>query len=309
MSTLKHVICIGASLVDFNFNCFKNPVLNTSNPAAMSKSPGGVARNIAHHLSLLGCKVTLITCEADDAEGKWLKEINASAGIDTSLSCRESKTGVYASIHDHLGNFHIGVVSSDVEDKLNAEFLSGVLSRISEADLLIADCNLSVDSLKSLLDISEKRKWPVILDTVSVSKASRIISALPASVLMIKPNEDEFRQFATESESFYHEDEIFEFLHRKGVKNVWLSRGENDSILSIGSDSFSLSAPSANIIDTNGAGDAAVAGWAYAFLQGKNIRECLQFGHAAAGAILESQGSVRPDMSTKLLEDYVKKLK
>ena len=38
----ESVVCVGASLVDLTFRCDATPVLNTSNPATMHRSPGGV---------------------------------------------------------------------------------------------------------------------------------------------------------------------------------------------------------------------------------------------------------------------------
>jgi len=55
------VVCLGASLVDLTFRCDLEPVLHTSNPSQMHRSPGGVVRNIAHHLALLGTPVELLT--------------------------------------------------------------------------------------------------------------------------------------------------------------------------------------------------------------------------------------------------------
>ncbi|MBK8586379.1 MAG: hypothetical protein IPN88_13510 [Bacteroidetes bacterium] len=70
----ESVVCVGASLVDLTFRCDATPVLNTSNPATMHRSPGGVVRNIAHGLSLLNIPVELITVLGDDPDGHWLSK-------------------------------------------------------------------------------------------------------------------------------------------------------------------------------------------------------------------------------------------
>jgi len=70
MTTLPKgpVVCVGASLVDLTFRCEQDPVAYTSNPARMHRSPGGVVRNIAHHLALLDIPVELVTIFGNDPD-------------------------------------------------------------------------------------------------------------------------------------------------------------------------------------------------------------------------------------------------
>ncbi len=53
----KPVICIGAALVDELFHATSEMLLATTNDATVTKTTGGVSRNIAHQLALLGVPV------------------------------------------------------------------------------------------------------------------------------------------------------------------------------------------------------------------------------------------------------------
>ena len=57
----KPVICIGAALVDELFHVTEELLLATTTDATVTKTSGGVARNIAHQLALFDVPVQLIT--------------------------------------------------------------------------------------------------------------------------------------------------------------------------------------------------------------------------------------------------------
>jgi pseudouridine kinase len=55
-------------------------ILASTVEASINKTAGGVARNIAHQLTLLGVEVQLITVFGNDADGDWLKQVCFNAG-------------------------------------------------------------------------------------------------------------------------------------------------------------------------------------------------------------------------------------
>src|SRR6476620_9896415 len=94
-----HIICIGAMLVDELFYCESDVIAGTSNPALLKRSAGGVMRNIAQHLSLLGMRVQLLTVLGNDADGQWLLQDCLDSGIDMSITVTANcNTGKYAAI-------------------------------------------------------------------------------------------------------------------------------------------------------------------------------------------------------------------
>ncbi|HNQ61273.1 MAG TPA: PfkB family carbohydrate kinase [Bacteroidia bacterium] len=307
-SASSPVVCIGTSLVDLNFRLNNTPQLHTSNPAKLFRSPGGVVRNIAHHLALLGNPIELITLFGDDPDGKWLSDLCENAGIKTghSMFC-EHPTGTYASILSPSGDLTIGAAAGEINSKLDIEFLSGRANIIKSACLVIADCNLSADGLKWIISFCDSYSIPIIIETVSVAKSNHLNQALPGNILMIKPNLEEIESFGGNG-SVTPEQRI-SYLHNNSVQYVWLSKAEQGSILSDGRKFKTLAAPEVTLKDTTGAGDAATAGWAHAYLQGKDPFTCMIYGHATAAAILECDGAVRDDLSLDLLDKYLQKSK
>lgn len=101
----KSVICIGASFVDELFHAGEPVLKATTNAASVTKTAGGVSRNIAHQLALLSVPVHLISVFGNDSDGRWLKELSAEAGVklDASIT-RNGLSGKYTGILDADGS-------------------------------------------------------------------------------------------------------------------------------------------------------------------------------------------------------------
>jgi pseudouridine kinase len=302
------IICIGTSLVDLNFRLIAKPQLHTSNPADLFRSPGGVIRNIAHHLALLHNRVDLITLFGDDPDGKWLMDICSDAGIGIKHAeiCQEP-TGTYASVLSPEGELTIGAAAAAINEKLDIAFLASRSSVIQSASMVIADCNLSREALQWLISFCDSYNLPIVIETVSVAKSQRLNKALPGNVLMVKPNLEEIEVFGSADGLTLSLEDRISRLHQNGIRYVWLSKAEEGSILSDGTRHWTLNAPEVIVKDTTGAGDAATAGWVHGYLEGKDPFTCMRYGHAAAAAILEAEGAVRNDLTTELLHSYLTK--
>jgi len=50
------------------------------------------------------------------------------------------------------------------------------------------------------------------------------------------------------------------------------------------------------LVDTNGAGDAFVAGFLSQLLQGKTLSQCVEAGHWSAGVIIQHVGCTHPEV-------------
>ncbi|MFM8432784.1 MAG: carbohydrate kinase family protein [Bacteroidota bacterium] len=299
------VVCVGASLVDLTFRCEQEPVPFTSNPSRLHRSPGGVVRNIAHHLALLKIPVQLVTILGEDPDGHWLAQQCSDAGIGLDhVLFAEEPTGTFASIATPSGDLHIGAVTSETDRLLTIDFFSKRSEVFRSASVVIADCNLSVDALRWLMRFCNEHQVPLVVETVSIPKARRLRDALPGNLLLVKPNREELAVF--EQDAHVTPEEKIAHLHALGFKNVWLSRGAEGSLFSDGNTMVSLSAPRVHVRDVNGAGDASLAGWIYAWLQGKDGLTCVRYGHAAAACLLEVVGAVRSDFSPALLEQRMK---
>ena len=82
----KPVICIGAAFVDELFHMKEEMIPASTVPASVAKTVGGVSRNIAHQLALLGVEAQLISVFGNDSDGDWLKHSCTSVGVKIDAS-------------------------------------------------------------------------------------------------------------------------------------------------------------------------------------------------------------------------------
>ena len=80
-------------------------------------------------------------------------------------------------------------------------------------------------------------------------------------------------------------NDIIDELLKRGIKNIWLRKGENGSGIYHANGFVSLHAPSIQVKDSTGAGDAALAGWVAASYLGKDEEQCLKAGHTLAAEV------------------------
>jgi pseudouridine kinase len=97
-------------------------------------------------------------------------------------------------------------------------------------------------------------------------------------------------------------------LLARGVQHVWLRQGENGSTIYDKNSHFSLHAPAVNVIDTTGAGDAALAGWVHGFVHEKSTEDKIRYGHTLAALVLQQKGTIVKDLTAKKLEEEVTRL-
>jgi sugar/nucleoside kinase (ribokinase family) len=64
---------------------------------------------------------------------------------------------------------------------------------------------------------------------------------------------------------------------------------------------LALQVPEISIIDSTGAGDAALAGWVFGFLNHENEETCLQLAHALALEVLQIKGAVLQHLNSEYL--------
>ena len=80
----SYAVVVGGVNVDIGGRSFAPLVEADSNPGVVTTSLGGVGRNIAHNMSLLGLDVRLLTAYGDDLHGQQAAAVCSQQGIDLS---------------------------------------------------------------------------------------------------------------------------------------------------------------------------------------------------------------------------------
>lgn len=256
---------------------------------------GGVARNIAHNLSLLGHEVQLVSVFADDDYAKTLISQCRELGIDLSLSTQyeNAKSPIFYSCTDQYG--HLLSVNPQVElnSRMDLEWLKSKMDEINRSDMVVVDTLLSAEALSHLIDHCEK---PLYMDTVSPKKATRLHEAITMSgkkhLFALKCNHAEATAITGETDAF----EAAKRLNGMGIINVYLTLGA-DGVLyyAEGKVSHHKALP-VDVVNVTGSGDAFLAGVVHANALGCWGKEAVMFGLKAAQHNIKSEAPVNPTL-------------
>ncbi len=285
------MLCIGATLVDELYFCEGNIVAQSSNPAHKATCIGGVVSNIVQHLALLEVKVGLLTALGSDADGEYIRASFGQLGIDLSQAVTmDGSTGKYVSILNPDGNLYVAVCQDISDVAISIPVLEARANYIKGFEVLLIDTNLATSTIQWLIDFARTNHQTLIIEPVSVPKAAKLASLNLHGVYLITPNQEELQ--VMHPLAIPQEQEQLDALQQRGVSHIWLRKGSHGSVMHQAENSITLGVSPITIVDSTGAGDAALAGWLLGFLQNEDEQTCLQLGHTLAFEILQQKGTI-----------------
>lgn len=283
-------VVIGGVNMDIWGRPAQDLVLRDSAPGYVTLTPGGVGRNIAHNLCLLGVKVSLAAALGDDANGKILKNHCLELGMDMSLSpvIKGRNSSTYLYITDGEGDMALAINEMDICREISPEYLASILPELEKNSALVLDANISEESIAFICENSE---LPIYADPVSTVKAVKLLPHL-GRIRCFKPNLLEAQCLSGESEA----EAAAKALVSMGVERVFLSMG-GDGMIAADKDEFiHLPAIPTRIVNANGAGDSAMAAIVWADMQGMSLRDCARAAQLAGSITCQSEKSNSPEL-------------
>lgn len=305
-SMAKPVICIGAALVDELFHATSEMLLATTNDATVTKTAGGVSRNIAHQLALLNVPVQLISVVGNDSDGDWIKQVCTAAGVQLdAMITRDGLTGKYTGILNVDGSLFSAFLTNAANHLITPAHLEKHKDLLETASYILADANINVDTAEWLLNFSRDTGIPFIIEPVSVPPARKFRGADLNGLYLITPNEDELPVLCSEQATMT-QMQIEEMLD-KGVQQIWLHNGKNGSALYTKEKAITLHAPSIEVLDCTGAGDGSLSGFILGKHLGKADTDCLKLAHTLSAEILQVNGAIATHLTQEKLLKLVTK--
>jgi len=299
LSDSPFVVVIGGANIDIHGKSLKALRRKDSNPGTVHTSAGGVARNIAENLARLGIDCRLISAIGNDYHGQMLMRLSHDAGIDMRYvhEIASTPTSTYLSVLDDSGDMQVAIADMGIIDQLDAKRLRPQQAMLQQSSLMILDCNLGDSALAWLSNTFADKTF--FADTVSTTKATRIRPYL-YSIHTLKTT-------AIEAEALTGLDartqpqlrKLARHLHAEGVERVFISCGAQGVFYSTG-DKQGMQKPNRRkkeIQNAGGAGDAFLAGLAYAWLEDWPLSKTLKFALAAADTTLSHSATSSPALS------------
>ncbi len=291
------IACLGGAHLDTKAHLKDEPRPGSSNPAHLTRDPGGVACNVARNLARMGIEAVLCSIVGDDEAAVSLRSTLAGEGIDDAglVVDPDRCTAGYLAVLGPDGSLVIGVADMDIYDTVNGEWVETAAARAAGADLWVVDANLPAPILEALAGLAPV---PMLADPVSVPKAVRLRpilnrlhgvfpDAAEAAVLAGGDLGDPAANAAA--------------VAAAGVEHVVVSLGSGGAHLHTAEVTETRPAVTPDrVVDVTGAGDALLAGYAYALVS--DDADPLGWGLAAASLAVETDASVAGHLSRETIE-------
>ena len=298
-------VCGGVN-IDIGAHSFAPLRARDSNPGRVELSLGGVGRNIAHNLRLLGAQVELLTALGGDSRAAQVEESCAALGIGLSHALRipDGRTSTYVFVGGSDGDMAVAVADMEICERLTPEYFAAQLPLLNAASAVVLDTNLPRASLAYL---AEHCTAPLFADPVSTAKAEKLRGLL-GHIHTLKPNRIEAELLSgvriTDDNSLR---QAAQALLAQGLSRVFISLG-GDGVLAAQQGEMQL-VPicRAEMRNATGAGDAMMAALVWSFLRNRPLAKSAAAGTAAAALAVESGETINPCMSAEAVEARLKR--
>ena len=293
LRTGSYAVVVGGVNVDICGRSFHPLVEADSNPGRVSTSLGGVGRNIAHNMSLMGVDVRLLTAFGDDPNGQRVAASCSELGIDASHALRLAgeTTSTYLYLTGPDGEMALAVSDMEVCRRITPEYLAGNLPLLQSAQVVVADANIPEESLRYL---AQNSSAPLFVHPVSTAKAEKLRPIL-SRIHTLKPNALEASilsgvEIHTDADVELSADRLLQM----GVHRLFLSLGSRGVYAAMGSERLWLQNLPGTMVNTTGCGDAFMAALVWAYLEGMDLKDPALSGLAAAAVAMESPETRNP---------------
>jgi len=296
----KPIVVIGSINLDLVAAAGRIPVSGeTISGHSFNTFPGGKGANQAVAVARLGHPVTMVGNVGDDVFGPQLKRALHDVGVNTRhVTAVPGSSGV-ALIITGPGGENCIVVVPGANGQLTPEQLEANTSTLREAELLLAQLEIPLETVEFLAHFSGKNAIPLMLDP---APAHPLSAALLKKLSWLTPNETETQSLLGISQSDLQEDgarRAAESLLALGVKNVVLKLGSRGCLVATGDGHREfLPAFKVNAVDTTAAGDAFNGAFAIGLAKRYSLHRCAVYASAAA-AISVTRAGAQPSMPSE----------
>lgn len=252
--------------------------------------PGGKGANQAVAASRLGGDVHLVGNVGSDPFGKEMRDFLAGENIDTSeiAILDTASTGIALITVDSASENSIVVVSAanmvwDTRDL--------VRMKMGRSDIVVCQFEIPLEIIESAFERAKKMGATTILNPAPIKPATeRILKNVDYLVV----NEVELE--ALSGATFNPDDPTsvyaaMEKLHERGPVAIVATLGPRGALLSGPIGRYEAKGHKVNAVDTTGAGDCFIGGFAAALAKSASVPEAIDFANKAAAISVTRRGA------------------
>lgn len=305
LRSASYAAVVGGVNIDIGGRSFAPLVARDSNPGRVTVSLGGVGRNIAHNMSLMGLDVRFLTALGDDLYAQRIAASCGELGIDIShaLQVPDGSTPTYLFLNDADGDMALALSDMEICERITPSYLASHLALLNRAQLIVADTNLPAESLAYL---AEHCAPPIFADPVSTAKAGKLKPIL-GKLHTLKPNRMEAELLS--GVKITGESSLrlaARTLLDTGLRRVFISLGTDGVFAADHNETWLVPCCPAQMKNATGAGDSFMAALAWAYLEGTDLRDSAAAAAAAAAITVESAETINSALSPQAVRARMK---
>ena len=301
---MNRICVIGGANIDICGSSVEKLRYFDSNPGMISLSYGGVGRNIAQILALLGEQVDFLTCFSSDNYGTMMRQDCEALGMRTgwSIVTDDYPSSMYLAILDSDRDMKIAMSDMRILRAMTPEALEPALNELKEDDMIVLDANLDLECIGYILDHAVCR---IAADPVSAGKAARLKNRLK-DLTIFKPNRYEAQEL---SGITIHDEksaaESLDWFLQQGVKEIIISMAEGGILAADQNEKIWFTHRMILVENATGAGDTFLGAYAAKRLHGCGLREAARYGISAAICAIEQDAVNRRSLNASEVEKQI----
>ncbi|WP_099465395.1 ribokinase [Parabacteroides provencensis] len=253
-------------------------------------NPGGKGANQAVAISRLGGKVSFVCKTGSDIFGHQSQQLFEEEGIDTSyiFSDPNNPSGVaLITVDAHAENCI--VVASGANANLLPSDLAQAIEAIDEADLILMQLEIPMETVEYVAEIAYRKNKKVILNP---APACPLPSSLLQHLYMITPNETEAEMISgIKITDEISAGEAAKRISDMGVQCVIITLGSKGALVYQDSVVDIIPALKVNAVDTTAAGDIFNGALTVALSEGRHLPDAVRFACKASAISVTRVGA------------------
>lgn len=265
--------------------------------------PGGKGINQCVSVARLGGDVEMVGMLGEDGNGDVFRKIMKEDGIkaDNVFPCDKPTAVAQVQINADGQNRICVIPSANFE--FGFDELDKVDSVIKNTELIILQLELRLDVTKEIIRRAHGYGVKVLLNPAPAVKLEKEILGM---VDFITPNETELSILTglptdTDEEVIVAAKELLSF----GTKTIIATLGSRGALIATNENIEIVSGYKVKAVDTVAAGDSFNGAFAVAIMEGKTLKEAVQFANAMGALTVTEKGAIPSLHTRKQVEEFI----
>ena len=284
---MKKIVVLGSMNMDLTILADPFPGKGeTVTGSGYAEIPGGKGANQAVAAGRMGADISFISAYGNDGFGSTLINELMKSNVNTDNIMRmDTHTGIALIVREADGDNRI-ILAAGANGQIVPSRIETLKSVIVEADLLLLQLEIPLETVEYSASLAKKSGTTVILDPAPAVKLS---DELLSNVDYLLPNEHELDLVLGGVSGSLAEKAAI--LINKGVGKVILTEGDKGVTIVSNNQEIKIEAPKMNAVDTTAAGDTFTGAFAYGLAKDWEMKRAAQFAVKAASLSVTKVGA------------------